>query len=69
MDSGARTKGPVFRLVAVLAATIVIDPITIGVLPVIPLPADRAFSVIEDTAAGFFSLFGVAVVGCVPLHK
>lgn len=66
MDSGARTNGPVFRLVAVLAAPIVIDLITMGVLPVMELPADGVFSVIGDTAAGFSPRFGVEVVGCVP---
>ena len=69
MDSSARTKGPVFRLVAGLAATIVIDLITVGALPFMGLPADGGFSVIGDTAAGFFSLFGVEVVGGVPYFQ
>ena len=64
---GTRTKGLVFGLVAGLAATIVIDLITIGALPFVGLPADGGFSVIGDTAAGFFSLFGINVTGGVPL--
>jgi hypothetical protein len=67
MGSSARTKGLVFGLVAGLTATIVIDLITMGVLPFMGLPADGGFSVIGDTAAGFFSLLGVNVTGGVPL--
>ena len=67
MDSGARTKGLVFGLVAGLVATIVIDLITMGVLPFMGLPADGGFSTIGDTAAGFFALFGMNVTGGTPL--
>ena len=67
IGSSARTKGLVFGLVAGLAATIVIDLITMGTLPFMGLPADGGFSVIGDTAAGFFSLFGIDVTGGVPL--
>jgi hypothetical protein len=67
MGSDARTKGLVFGLVAGLVATIVIDLITMAVLPFMGLPADGGFSVIGDTAAGFFSLFGIKVAGGVPL--
>ena len=67
MGSGARTKGLVFGLVAGLAATIVIDLITVGALPFMGLPADGGFSVIGDTAAGFCSLFGIDATGGVPL--
>ena len=67
MGSGARTKGLVLGLVAGLAGTIVIDLITMGALPFMGSPADGGFSVIADTAAGFFSLFGINVTGGVPL--
>ncbi len=63
----ARSKGPVWGLVAGLAATVVIDLLTMGVLPLMGLPADGGFSTIGDTAAGFFSLFGIDVTGGVPL--
>lgn len=67
LGSGARTKGLVFGSIAGLAATIVIDLITMGVLPLMGLPANGGFSVIGDTASGFFSLVGVNVRGGVPL--
>jgi len=67
MDSGARTKGLVYGLVGGLVATVVIDLITMGVLPFMGLPADGGFSTIGDTAAGFFALFGINVPGGVPL--
>lgn len=54
-------------LVAGLAATIVIDLITAGVLPLMGSPADSGFAVIGDTTAGFFSLFGIDVAGGVAL--
>jgi hypothetical protein len=63
----ARSKGPVLGLVAGLAATVVIDLITMGVMPLMGSPADRGFSIIGDTAAGFFSLLGMSVTGGVPL--
>jgi hypothetical protein len=67
MGSGAHTKGLAFGLIAGLAATIVIDLITMGVLPLMGSPADGGFSIIGDTVAGFFSLFGIDVSGGVPL--
>jgi hypothetical protein len=63
----ARSKGLVWGLVAGLAATIVIDLITVGVLPLMGLPAEGGFSVIGDTAAGFFALLGIDMAGGVPL--
>ena len=65
--AGARTKGLVLGLVGGVAATIVIDLITVAVLPLIGLPADGGFSVIGDTAAGFLALFGIAVAGGVAM--
>lgn len=62
-----RSKGLVFGLVAGLVATVVIDLVTMGVLPLMGLPAAGGFSVIGDTAAAFFSLFGIDVAGGVPL--
>jgi hypothetical protein len=67
IGSSARTKGLIFGLVAGLAATIVIDLITVGVLPFMGAPADGGFVIIGDTAAGFFSLVGIYVAGGVPL--
>jgi hypothetical protein len=60
---GIRTRGVVFGLVGGLIATIVIDLITMGVLPLMGLPADGGFSTIGDTAAGFFALFGIEAAG------
>jgi hypothetical protein len=61
--SGARVKGLVLGLIAGLVATIVVDLIMMGVLLFRENPADAGFAVIGDTAAGFFSLFGVDVAG------
>lgn len=63
----ALRKGLVWGSVAGLVATIVIDLVTMGVLPLMGLPAEGGFSVIGDTAAGFFSLLGIDVAGGVPL--
>ena len=60
-------KGMAIGLVGGLAATIVIDLITVGVLPFVGLPADGGFIVIGDTAAGSFALFGIGVAGGIPL--
>jgi hypothetical protein len=67
MGSGARNQGLVFGLVAGLVATIVIDLLTMGALRLMGSPAEGGFSVIGDTAAGFFALFGINVSGGVPL--
>ena len=64
--NGARVKGLVLGLIAGLVATIVVDLIMMGVLLFRGKPADAGFAVIGDTAAGFFSLFGVDVAGGVP---
>ncbi|MCJ7497167.1 MAG: hypothetical protein MUO78_03395 [candidate division Zixibacteria bacterium] len=61
MGSGARAKGLVLGLIAGLVATIVIDLIMVGVLLFLRQPAEAGFAVIGDTAAGFFSLFGIDV--------
>jgi hypothetical protein len=66
IGSSARSKGLVVGSIAGLAATIAIDLITMGVLPLMGLPADGGFSVIGDTAAGFFALFSIDVAGGVP---
>ena len=60
-------KGMVAWLVGGLAATIVIDLITVGVLPLMGAPAEGGFAIIGDTAAGFMSLLGINVAGGVPL--
>ena len=67
MGSGVRAKGLVFGLIAGLAATVVIDLVTMGVLPFMGSPPDGGFAIIGDTAAGFLSLFGLDVTGGVPL--
>jgi hypothetical protein len=61
--SGARAKGLVLGLIAGLTATLVVDLIMMGVLLFGEKPADAGFAVIGDTAAGFFSLFGIDVAG------
>jgi hypothetical protein len=63
MLTSTRGKGLVLGLVGGVAATIVIDLITVLVLPLMGLPADGGFSVIGDTAAGFLALFGIHVAG------
>jgi hypothetical protein len=66
VGSSARAKGPVLGLIAGLVATIVIDLILMGYLLFTGQPAGDGFAVIGDTAAGFFSLFGIDVAGGVP---
>jgi hypothetical protein len=61
--SGARVKGLVLGLIAGLVATIVVDLIMMAVLLFRGKPTAAGFAVIGDTAAGFFSLFGVDVPG------
>ncbi|MBI5034724.1 MAG: hypothetical protein HZB51_29730 [Chloroflexi bacterium] len=63
MGSSARAKGPVLGLIAGLVATIVVDLIMMGFLLFRGQPAENGFAVIGDTAAGFFSLFGIALAG------
>lgn len=67
IQGGTRRKGLWLGLAGGVAATIVIDLVTVGVLPLMGLPADDGFSVIGDTAAGFLALFGIDVAGGVPL--
>jgi hypothetical protein len=61
--SGARAKGLALGLIAGLVATIVVDLVMMGFLLFTGQPADDGFAVIGDTAAGFFSLFGIDVAG------
>lgn len=63
----ARSKGLVLGLAGGVVATVVIDLITVAVMPLIGLPADSGFSLIGDTAAGFVALFSIDVAGGVPL--
>jgi len=60
---GSRSRGLIVGLIGGLVATIVIDVITILVMPLIGLPADNGFVIIGDTAARFFSLLGPKVNG------
>jgi hypothetical protein len=46
-----------------VAATIVIDVVTAGVMPLMGLPPTAGFATIGDTAAGFFALLGLQVAG------
>lgn len=50
-----------------LAATVVIDVVTVAVMPLMGLPATSGFSIIGDTAAGFLGLIGLKVSGGVLL--
>jgi hypothetical protein len=63
----ARSRGLVLGLIGGVVATIVIDLITAGALPLMGAPADGGFSIIGDTAAGFLALFGIDVAGGVPI--
>jgi len=65
--NSVRSRGLILGLAGGVAATIVIDLITAGVMPLMGLPADRGFAVIGDTAAGFLALFGIPVAGGVLL--
>jgi hypothetical protein len=65
--NSVRTRGLILGLAGGVAATIVIDLVTVAVLPLMGMPAEGGFSVIGDTAAGFLALFGIAVAGGVPL--
>ncbi len=67
ISGSTRTKGLVWGLIGGLAATIVIDLLTMAVLPLMGSPADGGFSIIGDTAAGFLALFGIDLAGGVPL--
>ena len=61
------TKGAMVGLAGGLAATIVIDVLTMLVLPLTGAPADMGFILIGDTAAAFFAGIGLHVAGGVPL--
>ncbi len=50
-----------------LLATVALDLVIIGIFPLMALPADVSFSVIGDTAAGFFASLGINVAGGVAL--
>jgi hypothetical protein len=67
LPSADLTKALVFGAVAGLVATVVIDLITMAVLPLMGLPATGGFVTIGDTAAGFFRLVGITVSGGVAL--
>ncbi len=67
ISSSISTKGLVWGLIGGLAATIVIDLLTMAVLPLLGSPADGGFSIIGDTAAGFLALVGIDLAGGVPL--
>ncbi len=60
-------NGLAFGAAAGFAATIAIDVVTAAVMPLMGLPATGGFSVIGDTAAGFFALIGLRVAGGIPL--
>jgi hypothetical protein len=59
----ALARGMVLGSIGGLAATVAIDLITIGVVPLMGMPADSGFAIIGDTAAGFLSLLGINVAG------
>jgi hypothetical protein len=65
--SRVRTRGVIWGLAGGVVATVVIDLITMAVMPLMGLPASSGFSVIGDTAAGFLALFGISVAGGVAL--
>jgi hypothetical protein len=66
-DGRVRTRVFALGVAGGVAATIVIDLVTVAVLPLMGLPADGGFSVIGDTAAGFLALFGIGAAGGVAL--
>jgi hypothetical protein len=63
MKNVTLARGMILGLIGGLAATVVIDVITVGVLPFMGAPADSGFAIIGDTAAGFFSLLRVDAAG------
>jgi hypothetical protein len=64
----ALARGMVLGSIGGLAATVAIDLITIGVVPLMGMPADSGFAIIGDTAAGFLSLLGINVAGVAVTH-
>lgn len=46
-----------------VAATVVIDVITVAVMPLMGLPATSGFSIIGDTVSGFLAMLGLNVAG------
>ncbi len=60
-------NGMALGAVGGLVATIVIDVVTVVVMPLMGLPATSGFSIIGDTAAGFLALIGLKVSGGVLL--
>jgi hypothetical protein len=63
----ARSRGLIFGLAGGVVATVVIDLVTMALMPLMGLPVDGGFAVIGDTAAGFLALFGIDVAGGVAL--
>lgn len=63
----ATKRGMALGAVGGLAATIVIDVVTVAVMPLMGLPATSGFSIIGDTAAGFLAIIGLKVSGGVLL--
>lgn len=67
ISSATLAKGMVVGLIGGLAGTIVMDLALVGTLLAVGLPAVASFSTIGDTAAGFFTMIGIHIVGGVPL--
>jgi hypothetical protein len=59
--------GLLFGVAGGFAATVVIDVVTAAVMPLMGLPATGGFSVIGDTAAGFFRMIGLKIAGGLPI--
>ncbi len=60
-------KGMLTGFIGGLVATLVIDLVVVGMFPFVGMPAKVSFSIIGDTAAGFFSMLGIEMAGGVPL--
>ncbi len=66
MNTVTLRKGMMVGLTGGLAATIAIDAIVIAIFPLMGLTPDVSFSVIGNTAGGFFSMLGLPLAGGVP---
>lgn len=67
VNAAVPLKGIAVGLTGGLLSTLAMDIFRIVVFPVLGVPVNLSFSLIGDTAAGFFSVLGISVTGGVPL--
>ena len=59
-------RGMGWGLIGGIAGTLIMDLVLMGVLAAVGLPALSCFSMVGDTVARFFSLFGIEMAGGIP---